>query len=556
MLKYIITTTIIFSNILFGQLNHLSTLDTIKRDDGKLYVWVYFTDKDKSLKKINVSNKTNARRTKVNPNTDFSWYDLSPSEKYIDDVLRTGSILRGESRWLNAISVECDEEQLLEISALPFVNKIKPLAQYKKNRSPEIPDDTRSLSKSFGVNDIDYGNSFEQLEQINVPAAHNAGYYGQDVRVLILDSGFNLDHAVFDSLSIIAEWDVINDDSTTMNEEDDGDISSQHNHGTSVFSILGGYAPGRLIGPAFKSSFLLAKTEIIGNEIQIEEDNFVRGLEWGEARGADVMTTSLGYTDWYTISDMDGNTAVTTISVDIASSLGVTCITSAGNENGNSWDTIAAPADADSVISVGAVDNEGQITYFSSRGPTADGRIKPEVCAWGLNTYLASGNGVSYATGSGTSYAAPLVAGAAAIILSAKPNWTPMMVREALIETASQSQSPDNIYGWGIIDVWAAINYFSGDLSKPELNQNFPNPFNTNTTIEYILQQSSIVKLKVYNISGEEVITLVNKFEPSGLKSVTWNGKDKNGFSVSSGVYLYNLITADNNLTNKMVFVK
>lgn len=556
MLKYIITTTIIFSNILFGQLNHLSTLDTIKRDDGKLYVWVYFTDKDKSLKKIQISNKTHARRAKVNPNKDFSWYDLSPSEKYIDDILKNGAILRGESRWLNAISIECDENQLAEISILPFVKKIKPLAQYKKDISPEILDDTRSLSKSFGVNDINYGNSFEQLEQINVPAAHNAGFYGQDVRILILDTGFNLDHPVFDSLNVIAEWDVINDDSTTMNEEEDGKNSSQHNHGTSVFSIVGGYSPGALIGPAFKSSYLLAKTEIIGDEIQIEEDNFVRGLEWGEARGADVMTTSLGYTDWYTINDMDGNTAVTTVSVDIASSLGVTCITSAGNENGNSWNTIAAPADADSVISVGAVDSEGQITYFSSRGPTVDGRMKPEVCAWGYNTYLAFGNGVSYGTGNGTSYAAPLVAGAAAIILSSHPDWTPMAVREALMETASQSQNPDNVYGWGIIDVWAAINFSSGKFSKPELKQNFPNPFNTNTTIEYNLNQSSNVKLEIFNILGEKVVTLVNNFEPSGLKSITWNGKDKNGFSVSSGVYFYNLITADNNLTNKMVFVK
>ncbi len=377
----------------------------------------------------------------------------------------------------------------------------------------------------------------------------------------MLDTGYNMAHPVFDSLNIIAEWDVINDDSTTKNEAGQ-DASSQHNHGTSTFSALGGYAPGSLIGPAYKANFLLAKTEIYDQEIQIEEDHYVRALEWGEALGADVASSSLGYTDWYTWENMDGNTAVTTKAVDIATSLGMICVTAAGNENGNYWNHIIAPADADSVISVGAVDKLGTIASFSSRGPSFDGRMKPEVSARGVATACASGNGTSYAYSSGTSLATPLVAGAAALILSAHPTWTPMMVREALMKTASQFDNPDNVYGYGIIDVWEAIiidTLLLDGTTIPgefELYQNYPNPFNATTTIEYDLKQNSHVELIIYDILGRKIIKLADYIESPGKKRITWNGKDDSGNPASTGVYIYNLILDDSSFTKKMLLLR
>ena len=553
MLRYLLIILIIISNIGFGQLNHAFSIDNAKRDDGNLYLWVYFKDKGQSLKKVHLSDKTIARRKRNNPEKDISWYDLDPPANYIESILNTGATLRGQSRWFNAISIICNEDQLSEMSLLPFVKEISPLAQYQRTIISELSVD-RILDKSFTLSEADYGSSFDQLEQINIPAVHDAGYYGNGISILVLDSGYNLDHPVFDSLNVIAEWDVINDDSTTKNE-DGQDIGSQQNHGTSVLSIMGGYTKGTLIGPAFKSDYILAKTEVIGSETSIEEDYFVLGLEWGEARGADIVTTSVGYIDWYTPENMDGNTALITKAYDIAAGLGVLCIAAAGNENGNYWDTVTPPADADSVISVGAVNNEGIITYFSSRGPTVDGRTKPEVCAWGDDTYLAVGS-ISYRTGDGTSYAAPLVAGAAALVMEAHPDWPSMIVRKAIMQTASQSNSPDEIYGWGIMDTWAAINYDTSSLFIPELNQNFPNPFNPNTTIKYELRQSSNVKLVVFDILGREVKTLVNRFEPSGIKSVKWNGITNSGFLASTGVYFYSLIINDNRYTKKMLLIK
>jgi len=572
MYKKILILIFILAIFAEGQVLRMQKMNTTIRDNGKYHAWIYFTDKVKSVEKPIISQKALKRRIKVNMDKNHNWYDLNPSANYINKVLDTGAILRGKSRWLNANSIECTESDMIEISYMPFVKEIKPVNRFRRKNIENI-EPANSLIKAVSISAIDYGFAQEQLEQINVNTAHDNGFYGQGVTVLMLDTGYNLDHPVFDLLNVVAEWDVINDDSTTKNE-DGQDVSNQHNHGTATFSALGGYTPGKLIGPAYKADFLIAKTEMYIEEIQLEEDNYIRALEWGEAMGADVMSSSLGYTDWYTWENMDGNTAITTKAVDIATSLGMLCVTAAGNENGDPWNHIIAPADADSVIAVGAVNSIGVIAGFSSRGPSFDGRIKPEVSARGVSTACASGDGISYISANGTSLSTPLVAGAAAVLLSARPSWTPMMVREALMKTASQSGSPDNVYGYGIVDVWEAMNVDSllvnGNMtpmdkllidsptipSEFELYQNYPNPFNANTTIEFDLKQSTHVELTVFDILGREVIKLADYFETAGNKNITWKGTDNNGNPVSTGVYIYNLILDDATFTKKMLLIK
>ncbi|HIN19743.1 MAG TPA: T9SS type A sorting domain-containing protein, partial [Candidatus Marinimicrobia bacterium] len=404
----------------------------------------------------------------------------------------------------------------------------------------------------------------EQIEQINCHTAHQAGYTGQGVRVLILDTGFNTERSVFDSLTIIDEWDFINNDGNTENEAND--YSSQHNHGTMVFSTLAGYDPGNLIGPAFGAEFLLAKTEDVTNESQVEEDNYVAALEWGEQLGADIMSSSLGYLDWYSYCDMDGNTGVTTIAVDIATSLGMLCITSAGNWGTSSpppnpCDTlyyyISAPADADSVISVGAVNSNGEIAFFSSHGPTYDGRIKPEVCARGVSTWGVNANSDSYRTGSGTSLSAPLVSGAAAVILSAHSDWTPMQVREAMMMTADRVDNPDNNYGYGVIDVMAAIDYETSSINHNNILDEFlilnvyPNPFNPTTTIRFSVEARHASLLQVFDITGRLVETIENDKLLPGEHAYTWDAS-----GLSSGIYFVQLKTPSGSITQKITYLK
>ena len=524
---------------------------------GNYYkVWIYFKDKIDN-KTVNVTQKANDRRLRNNVESNRTiWNDIYVSEEYKNEIIHLGFKIEKESRWLNAISIKCQKIDLKTISSLPFVKKIEPVFIQKK-KLPLIDNSQYRLNE---IRNYDYGSSEIQMTQINCIEAHNQGFYGQGTRVLYLDTGFDLSHESFDSLNLIAQYDFINDDENTANENQQEVDDSQDNHGTLCLSVLAGYKEGSLIGPAFKSEFLLAKTEIVADEIQLEEDNYVAGLEWGEVNGADISCSSLGYTDWYEYEDMDGNTAVTTIAVDIASSLGVLCVTSAGNSGSDEWNYIVAPADADSVISVGAVTNQGLIASFSSRGPTYDGRIKPEVCAMGVGTFCARSNTISeYRTASGTSLSAPLVGGAAAVILSAHNNWSAMQIREALLNTALNSSNPDTNYGYGIINVMEAINYQTEmGIVNEEINANkfqvvktYPNPFNPSIKIDIDIFQSQNLKIDIFNIEGQFIENLYNGFIDNPQLKLYWYPKN-----ISNGVYLIRLLNQSNQVFHKVTYIK
>ncbi len=554
----------LFSLFLFGKTDfNAQKISAHKRSDGQIKVWVYFHDKgeDQSIRgkreAIRLDEKAIMRRNKVNISSQ-TWYDIPVSESYIHTLELLGITLHHKSRWLNAVSIFADEIQLVQIAQLKEVREIKPVYSFKKSIPAQKEGVLRSeRKKAMG---LDYGPSQAQVEQIKAHQAHDAGFMGQGVRVLMMDTGYYTDHEAFDSLTVIAKKDFVDGDEV-VSDEAGKDPSGQHNHGTYTWSALGGYVPGRLIGPAYKSEFLLAKTERLDEEIQQEEDDYVAGLEWGESLGADVVSTSLGYLDWYSWSDMDGNTAVTTKAVDIAVSLGMVCVTAAGNENGGFWNHIIAPADADSVISVGAVDKYGNIASFSSRGPSFDGRIKPEVSARGVNTYCASPSSKNpYVSVNGTSLATPLVGGAAAIILSAHPDWTPMMVREALMMTADRWMSPDNNYGWGIIDVWSAINYdkFSagvkGELFIPDefaITKAFPNPFNPNVHFYINMGKTGLVNLSIYNLLGQPVESLFMGELKSGVHSFVWKPNTH-----PAGVYFIHLDYRHGTQIRKITYLK
>jgi hypothetical protein len=308
-----------------------------------------------------------------------------------------------------------------------------------------------------------YGNSYTQLIQIMVPPLHDLGYSGAGILIGVLDTGFRKDHVAVSGLDIIAEHDFVFDDDDTQYDPSNPDDYSD-SHGTAVLSLMAGNAVGELIGPAFGASFLLGKTEDTRSETPIEEDYWVEGIEWMESQGADIVSSSLGYTRFdddtgYEFSDLDGNTAVTTIAADAAAVLGVLVVNAAGNERNGEWGHIITPADGDSVAAIGAVDSQGALASFSSPGPTYDGRTKPDVCAMGVGNYIALNvDTVSFTNGNGTSYATPLVAGASALILEAQSQWTAMDVLDGLKATASQSDSPDNDYGWGIINALRAAD--------------------------------------------------------------------------------------------------
>jgi len=444
-------------------------LDLAERN-GRVKVWVFFTDKgvfnDQDLSAAvkahapKITARAARRRAKVGI-TQPVFVDLPLVDSYVTSVTESGGTLRRVSRWLNAASFEIDRAALGEIAALPFVRSIRPVIRHRPPRVEITDQPLYKPSEPVEPGPLDYGPSSNQITMINVAAAHTAGYDGSGVLVCMMDTGFRKDHTAFaDAYAegrVLDEYDFIFDDGNTQDEGED--VAGQHNHGTLTWSTLGGVAPGDLYGPAYKADFILAKTEDMRSETQVEEDNWVAGMEWADAHGADVISSSLSYSDWYTAEDYDGNTCVTTIAADIAASLGIVVCNSNGN-SGPSPSTIGAPADADTILAVGAVTAGETIASFSSRGPTFDGRIKPEVCAQGVSTRCASASSTtSFSYASGTSLSCPLLGGAAALVIQAHPDWTAAQVREALMQTADRASGPDNAYGWGIIDVMAAINY-------------------------------------------------------------------------------------------------
>ncbi len=527
---------------------------------GDLYkTWVYFTDKGQSVDSAQEEAKLTARsvqrRQKTLHHRFIGYRDRPVSADYLRAVRLTGARIQVKSRWFNAVSVLASWDQLGLISRLECVERIEPVMQAKR-KPPDQFEIVPDMSQTRRFTGLDYGAAWVQIEQINAQVAHDNGYAGQGVLILMLDTGFNRVHSVFDSLKVVAERDFINNDSNTGADSTDS-LVAEYYHGTECLSIIGGYAPGEYIGPAYKASYLLAKTEKTYSESPIEEDLFVAGLEWGDSLGMDIASSSLGYNDWYEYSDMDGNTAMVTRAIDYAVSVGVVCVTSAGNEANVAWRYIIAPADADSVISVGAVNSNGFIASFSSRGPTFDGRLKPEVCALGLGTAMANPGGAGYFNSNGTSFSAPLVSGAAAIILSAHPDWTPMMVREALMMTASQADAPDTIYGYGIINTWGALNYLgfgpaNGDLPESiALGPAFPNPFNLVTRMMIATRHYGEVKLDIFNLYGQFIETAFQGDAYPGKRFVTWQPGNQ-----PSGVYFARLKQGDQTATRKLILIK
>ena len=585
---------LIFSCSLFAQdfagkitagLNH--EMSRISDNDSVL-VWVFFKDKGKSLSKyyedptLVVSEASLVRRSHViKSGSLIDRTDLPVNQNYINQVEDLGIKIKHVTKWFNGVSCYVLKSDLDKVAALPFVKKVDFVGQYVNTAKPIIDKNYNSppnnlLNKLNTTHTYDYGPSFSEMDQIKIPDVHDKGYKGTGIIICVMDAGVsNLQHEVFNNIKIEAQYNFLNNTTTFTSQPD-------WEHGTYTLALIGGFKQGQLIGPAFNATYLLAQTENTTSESSIEEDNWIAAAEWAEGKGAQVFSTSLNYRydftsgTGYTAQDMNGHTAIITLGAEMAAKKGVVVVNSVGNE-GDLIDqnTIEAPADGDSVIAVGAVDDKGNRALFSSYGPTADGRIKPDVMADGVNNYIPSGTpgndtyafSQQYGILGGTSFSCPLVAGVAALILEAHPTWTPIQVGDALRNTASNSSSPDSLYGWGVINALAAINYDpttttndQGNKSNNipenyELAQNFPNPFNPSTTIKYQIKQGGHVTLNVYNLLGNLVATIVDENESAGTYYVTFNSNSEKN-PLPSGVYFYRLQVGDFVATKKMVIMK
>ncbi len=462
------------------------------------------------------------RRTRANIPLDAKDLPVTPS--YVAQIAATGATVVYSLKWFNAVVVKTNVPSILAaIAALPFVDHLdQVLSDHPlKTTSPSgikttagIPPFTlvkpgpRAVVKSSDA--INYGQAYNQAHMIAVDGLHNLGYTGDGMMIAILDAGFsNVDVvSAFDSLWLTNRILGTRDFNLPGNNVF---ADTMHYHGTMVLSAMGANLPGQIVGTAPHASFWLVRTEVAWYEALVEEYNWAGGAEFADSLGADVINSSLGYTEFdnpafnHTYANMDGNTTPITRAADLATSRGILVVSSAGNEGASPWHYISAPADGDSVFTIGAVDSQGSYAYFSSTGPTFDGRIKPDVVAQGENATVVNPGG-SVVQGSGTSFSSPIMAGALTCLWQSTPDFSAEQIRQAVRNSASRTNTPDSLYGWGIPNLMSARTL----LSTPEVSpipQNqfslFPTPFSSAPILKASLKAPETIKVEVLSVTGQ-----------------------------------------------------
>lgn len=396
-----------------------------------------------------------AQQMRVERGIEIDSLDYAVSPVYLDSVSRLGAKVLHTSRWMNGATVEANNEAIREIEKCAFVDTIY-LTRTDEDSFGIHPLSLRKRETIGETSDVT-GTEMEQLAQLNLLPLHQAGYKGKGIRIGVVDGGFY--HA--DSLESLPREQWIGYSDLTDDKYDIFDPTG--NHGALCLSAIVA-KKSDYEGAATEAEYYLFKTEEYATESLKELDNWVAAIEMADSLGLHIVSTSLGYTGFddermnFTYADMDGKTSRSAQAAVIAARKGMLLVVAMGNEGNNAWHYLCTPADADSILSVGAVDVTGEVAGFSSYGPSADGRVKPEVCAVGAGTALINPADNNVRNGNGTSFACPLIAGMAASLWSAIPGASNMEIRDMIIRSTDRYTTPHEQYGYGIPDAWKAYN--------------------------------------------------------------------------------------------------
>lgn len=528
--------------------------------------WVQFTDKNNSpysLSNPSAYLGTRALTRRSNQNIAIDSSDLPVNPAYVTGVAATGVTMLGKSKWLNGVIISTnDNNALMAIQALPYVGSTfnvgrereMPQGKFQETYAPLSPEQ-RLVSMSAST--INYGPSFNQIDMLGGVCLHNAGFRGQGMHIAVIDDGFwSADTmAAFDSLwannRILGTWDFVQNNASVY--EDD-------THGTMVLSCMGGNLPGQIVGTAPEASFWLLRSEEVASEYIVEEYFWASAAEFADSVGADVINSSLGYNrfddpaqDHVFATDMNGNTCPSSIAADFAASKGIAVVVSAGNSGSNSWRMIGAPADADSVLTIGAVDASGVIAGFSSHGFSADGDVKPNTCAQGSGAIVAAPGGGTW-NANGTSFSSPITCGLVACLWQAHPGMTNMQVLQHIQMSADRFSNPDTLYGHGIPDFCAANITLGGssDFASTGEDQfifSGPNPFSNQIGFSYFSVIPQEIHVEFYDIRGRMLMHGILEAQENSVNSFRIGELE----NVEKGIYLLRIVTATGEWTEKVV---
>ncbi|CAN5289196.1 S8 family serine peptidase [soil metagenome] len=525
--------------------------------------WIVFTDKNATPFSISnpsafLSNRSILRRQ--NQGIAITTDDLPVDPNYVSQVLATGAVtLNYTSRWMNAISITTsDAGALAAINALPFVVSVGPVrrvghADHFSEDADLVPaTNTERIGNPNSTLSYNYGSSYNQVHQINADCLHDLGFNGAGKIIAVLDDGFN-------NVNTVAAFDSIRINNQILGTYDFvlgvQNVYSVGGHGTMCLSDMAANLPGQIIGTAPGAQYYLLRTEDAATEYLIEEDNWVAGAEYADSVGADIISTSLYYEQFddalqnHTYADMDGRTTVCAIAAIFTARVGMLTFACAGNSGTSPWFYLGSPADADSILAVGAVDVNGNLASFSSRGPSSDGRIKPDISAMGVNAVVVNSSG-NVTTASGTSFATPLSAGGAACLWQSAPTYTAMQLRHAIHMSSSQWNAPDSLKGYGIPN-YCLSNIILANPQTALPTENYfavnPNPNNGEMNFSISLTDENQGTIEILDMTGRKVREIS---VTAGQRNISIDAKE-----LSEGIYLCRLVVNGKIISGKKVSI-
>ncbi|MFH6997063.1 S8 family serine peptidase [Flavobacterium sp. FlaQc-57] len=510
--------------------------------------WVYFKDKpnaqvylDNPLNMLSV--RSLERRT--NQNIGLNSTDVPVEVSYVNQVKSsTGIVVLAKSKWLNALHIKGTQSNVLALKSFPFVDKVVFADKILNNTSKKVSVNqiNQTNDKLKTTIDYAYGSSANQIQMLNGQVLHQQNKTGSGKIIAVLDAGFpgvNTTQPfkkLIDNKQILGGYDFVN-----RNEN----FYTGDSHGTMVLSTMGGYKENALVGTAPDASYYLFITEYDPTETPVEESYWVEAAEKADSLGVDIITTSLGYFAFdapnysHTYSDMNGSTNFISRGAEIAFSKGIIVVASAGNEGTKAEPHIGAPADAVSVITVGAVTVSKTKSSFSSIGPSFDGRIKPDVMALGSSAVVSDTSG-NIGVADGTSFSCPIMAGMIACLWQAFPLKTNKEIRQMVLASADRYTSPNNSYGYGIPNFGANTLGLEAFESSSPLFSVFPNP--AQTTISFLFD-SNTAFVSIYSVLGQKLME----------KQITSQNPNLSVETLKSGLYFYTFDADGLHKTGKII---
>ena len=485
----------------------LFPLLSFSQDDISVKLWITFEDKGTYvISDFSSSDLFSARaiERREKQNIPLHYSDLPLSADYVNTLQDLGFNILNKSKWFNGVTASYTGVNADALLTLDFIKQVDTL-QFFFDLS-----DVRQSSKFDDISfESDYGDALNQIDMIAGVNLHEQGYQGQGMHIAVLDAGFRKTNEIdafthlYANNQILGTWDYVDGESS---------VYEDNYHGMSVLSVIGGYLEDEFMGTAPKASFWLLRTEDAGSETLIEEYNWAVAAEFADSAGVDIINSSLGYTTFdiesqnHTYADMDGKTTVISRAATMASRKGMIVCNSAGNSGNNPWYHIGAPADADSILSVGSVNGDRQASTFSSYGPSSDGRVKPSVSAQGGGTIVITSSN-TIASSNGTSFSSPIIAGMTACLWQSHYDKSNMQIIDAIIESAHLYQNPDNQLGYGIpnYSLANALLLDIDDVEKATLDI-YPNPVQSNAVAYLYTANHTDISYRLIDMQGRVIL--------------------------------------------------